>query len=219
MEKGITLKDIVETIIRSRWMLFAFFAIAIIMAYFFYWTTPKAYTADATILPIASGSVGGMAEFLAGTGLGVLANSETKANVILIAMASQTLAENVLKKYDIVDLIINKKKEELKPSDFQKASKNLRTGIVRSFVTKNGSITIRATLSDPDKAAKLVNTYLEELSIFFNQKGINMNFNIIDSARPPLLPSIPDLMKNMMIAIGIAFFFGLVLVGANCGFK
>jgi len=212
-------KDIIETVIRSRLMLLAFFAIAIIMAYFFYWTTPKSYTAEATILPIASGSGGGMAEFLAGTGLGMLANSETKANVILIAMASQTLAENVLKKFDIVDIIVNKPGAELKLVDFEKAAKTMRMNTVKSFVTKNGSITISATLSDPDKAAKLVNVYLEELSVFFNQKSINMNFNIIDSARPPLLPSSPDLMKNLIISLGIAFFFGLMFIGANVGLK
>ena len=213
------MKDIIETVIRSRLMLLAFFAIAIIMAYFFYWTTPKSYTAEATILPIASGSGGGMAEFLAGTGLGMLANSETKANVILIAMASQTLAENVLKKFDIVDIIVNKPGAELKLVDFEKAAKTMRMNTVKSFVTKNGSITISATLSDPDKAAKLVNVYLEELSVFFNQKSINMNFNIIDSARPPLLPSSPDLMKNLIISLGIAFFFGLMFIGANVGLK
>jgi len=218
MEKGISLKDIIETMIKSRWMLFSFFVIAVVMAYFFYWTTPRSYTAEATIFPMA-GSNTGVAEFLAGTGLGMLTYAETKANIILVALNSQTLAENVLNKFDIADLILNKPKSGLKPTDLEMAARVLRSGIIRAGVTRNGSISVSATLSDPDKAAKLVNTYLEELSVFFNQKGINMNFNIIDSARPPLLPSSPDLMKNLIISLGIAFFFGLVFIGANVGLK
>lgn len=218
MEKGISLKDIIETIIKSRRMLFSFFVIAVVMAYFFYWTTPRSYTAEATIFPMA-GSNTGVAEFLAGTGLGMLTYAETKANIILVALNSQTLAENVLNKYEIADLILNKPKSGLKPTDLEMAAKSLRAGIVRSFVTKNGSIAISASMRDPDIAAKLVNTYLEELSVFFNEKGINMNFNIIDSARPPLFPSAPNLNKNLTLSMGIAFFFGLVFVGANVGMK
>ena len=217
MTEGITLEDIIETIIESRRMLFAFFAIAVVMAYFFSWTTPKMYTAEATILPVTSGSGAGLANFLAGTGLGMLTNSETKANVILIAMSSQTLAENVLKKLDNDDLLLKKPKEKLKPNDLEKAANTLRANVVRSFVTKNGSIIISATMRDPVMAAKVVNTYLEELSLFFNQKGISMNFNIIDPAKPPGSPSNTNLMKKLVISLGIAFFFGLMYIGANVG--
>ena len=137
MTEGITLEDIIETIIESRRMLFAFFAIAIVMAYFFYWTSPKMYTAEATILPFTSGGVG-LADYLAGTGLGMLTNSETKANVILVAINSQTLAENVLNKFNIVSFIRNTPKEKLKPNDLEKAAYTLKESIIKSALKELG---------------------------------------------------------------------------------
>ncbi len=212
MSAEITLKDIIETIIKSRRMLAAFFVIAVVLASFFYFTTPKSYTAKATILPIAGGSGGGIADFLAGTGLGMLTHSETKANVLLVALQSQTLAENVLKKHSLAGLILGLPSDQVTSADIKKAAKQLSGGIMGFSVSKNGLIVISATLGDQDKVAELATHYLAELSLFLNRKAINMNFTVIDEAQKPLAPSGPRLMKNMIISLGIAFFFCLMFI-------
>ena len=212
--ESITLEDIIKTIVESRRMLAYFFIIAVVVACFFYLTTPRSYTAEATIFPIA-GSGGSFAEYLAGTGLGMLSQSETKANVILVALNSQTLAESVAGRIDIAGSILNKPQNELAPADIGRAGRKLRAGIMKSFVTKNGSIGISATFRDRHKVADLVNIYLDELSVFLNRNALNMNFAVIDRAQEPLRPSAPNLMKNMIISLGIAFFFGFMYIGAN----
>ena len=213
--ESITLEDIIKTIVESRRMLAYFFIIAVVVAFFFYLTTPRSYTAEATIFPIA-GSGGSFAEYLAGTGLGMLTQSETKANVILVALNSQTLAESVAGRQDIASSILNKPEKELAPADIGRAGRQLR-GIMKFLVTKNGSIGISATFRDRHKVAELVNIYLDELSVFLNRNALNMNFAVIDKAQEPLRPSAPNLMKNMIVSLGIAFFFGLMYIGANVG--
>ena len=215
MTKEISLKEIVEVIIKCRRMLVLFFVVALVIAFFFYFTTPRSYTAQATILPVAGKGGGGIAGFLAGTGLGMLTGSETKANVLLIAMRSQTLAENVLKKFDIAGLLLGKPGEQLSLAERQRAAGILRNGVMSFFVTKNGSIVVSATLRDQDKVAELPNVYLNELSLFLNKNAISMNFMVIDKARRPLSPSAPRLRKNLIIALGIAFFFGLIYPAFN----
>lgn len=215
MGKEITLKEIIETILRARWMLVSFFMIAIVIAYFFYFTTPKSYTARATILPIAGRGGGGIASFLAGTGLGMLAGSETKANVILVALQSQTLAENVLKKHALTGLILGVSPDKVTLADIGKAANQLRRGIMGFSVSKNGLIVISATLGDQDKVAELANHYLAELSVFLNRKAINMNFTVIDEAQKPLTSSGPSLIRNLVISLGIAFFFALIFISFN----
>ncbi|MBU1037391.1 hypothetical protein KKF32_05235 [Patescibacteria group bacterium] len=217
MANEITLKDIIEAIIRSCWMLVSFFLIAIIIAFFFYFTTPKSYTAEATIMPVA-GSDSGIASFLAGTGLGMLSHAETKANVILVALNSHSLAKNVLKKHNLAGLLLDREKEKLSPAEIDKAAHILPQNIMSFFVTKNGTIMIRASFKDQDKVADLANYYVEELSVFLNFKSINMNFIVIDKAQRPLKPSAPSLMKNMIISLGIAFFFGLTFILFNLAY-
>lgn len=215
--ESVSFKDIMETIIRSRWMLASFFVIAIVMTYFFYLTTPKSYTAEATILPIAGGAGGGMADFLTGTGLGMLVNAETKANVILIAFDSQTLAENVLNKLNISDSILNMSKDSISEKSIYLAAIKLKGSIVKPFVTKNGSIKISAAFNDPKIAADIVNTYIDELALFFNKKGINMNFNIIDKAQVPIKASAPLFIDYLVKSILIAFFFSILYISLAIG--
>jgi len=213
--EGINLEDIIKTIIESRRMLTYFFIIAVVLASFFYIITPRSYTAEATIFPIA-GSSGGFADFLAGTGLGMLSQSETKANVILVALNSQTLAESVAGRQDIAGSVLNMPQKELVPADITKAGMQLHK-TMKFSVTKNGSIAISATLRDKSRVADLVNVYLDELSVFLNKNALNMNFAVIDKAEEPLKPSAPNLMKNMVVSLGIAFFFSFMYLGINVG--
>jgi len=217
MNNEITFRDIVETLLKGRRMLVLFFLIAVASAFFFYISTPESFTAQATIWPVA-GEGTKMADFLAGTGLGMLSNAETKANILLVALGSQTVAENALNKFDVTGLILNKPQKELVSTDRERAAKRLRTEIMRFAVTKNGSIVIFATLKDQNKVAGLVNCYLEELALFLNKNAINMNFTIIDKAQKPLLPSAPNLARNLVISLGIALFSGLLYTAISVNY-
>ena len=210
-----SIDNVAKAIIESRYMLVLFFTVSLAISLIFYFTTPKTYTAEATILPIASGATGGIADFLAGTGIGMLANSETKANVIIIALESQSLAENVIKTYDISDIILNKPKNEINSSLTSLAATKLRQSIIRTSITKNGSIKIIAIMSDPSVAANLVNTYVSQLAVFFNEKRISMNFNSIDTAAVPLTPSGPVLMVYLVKPILIALFLSILYLSLN----
>jgi len=202
--EAITLKDIIETIIESRRMLFAFFAIAIVVAFLFYWTTPRTYTAEATIMPISNQS-GGLTSLLSSSGLGMLANPELGGNIIFVALKSRTLAENVLNKFASTELIINKTAKKMTPKDREAAIEKLRNNILKVYPGKNGSIVVEATLRDSEKAAYLVNQYVDELALFLNDKAINMNFTVIDPAQPPLGQSAPKLKTNIVLAFCLAF--------------
>jgi uncharacterized protein involved in exopolysaccharide biosynthesis len=205
-DQDITLKDIIETIIESRQALFTFFAIAIVMAFLFYFITPRSYTAEATIMPTSNQS-GGLTGLLSSSSLGMLVNPELGNNILFVALRSRTLSENVLNKFTNTELIINKTAKDMTPKDREDAVEKLRNKILKVYPGKNGSIVIEATLRDSEKVAGLVNQYVDELASFLNSKAINMNFTIIDPAQPPLQQSAPKL----QIIIALAFCLTIIL--------
>ena len=212
MNKENTPRDMLAVIVMSRKMLVAFFVVAILLAVLLFFITPKAYTATTTILPVAGANTG-MADFLSGTSLAMLANSETKANVILVALESQSLAEEVVTKNKLAGLILGRSGGQISEDYNLKAAALLNSRVMSVFVTRNGAIEISATLANQDKVADLANSYVDELSVFLNKRAINMNYVVIDRAHRPEKASSPDLMLNLFKSLAIAFFFSLFYLG------
>jgi uncharacterized protein involved in exopolysaccharide biosynthesis len=206
MAKEITLKDIVETIVKNYRVLLACFVIVVAGAFLAYQLIPRSYTAAATIVPTSNqAGAGGLSSLLSSSSLGMLANPELSSNIIFVALKSRTLAENVLNKFPSTELIVNKTAREMTPQDREAAVEKLRNNILKVYPGKNGSIVVEATLRDREKAAYLVNQYLSELALFLNDKAISMSFTVIDPAEPPLAQSAPKLTIIIAAAFCLAF--------------
>ena len=214
MEREITIGDIIEVIARNRWALVFLFLIVFVLAFLFYMVAPRSYTAEATILPVASAG-GGIADFMSKTGLGIFTGAGERANVVFVALRSRSLAEKVLNEFGDAGLIINKPNKKLGSKDMEEAVDRLRNKVLNPRVGKNGSIVIGVTLRDQSEVAGVANIYVDKLAQFLNENAISLNFVVIDEAREPLQPSSPELKVVFFISM-IGYFLASLIYLTFC---
>jgi uncharacterized protein involved in exopolysaccharide biosynthesis len=166
-EEEINLLELLRVIVRNLPFIAKITASATLLTIVFTLTMTNVYTAKTTLLPPQKDSGGGAAALLAsmGGGLAGLAGGLTGGGTTDLYMGilkSRSVADAVIKRLDL--------QAELKSKNADDARKKLE-GLVKFQAGKEGLITISADAKDPVKAARLANTFVEELQ----KKSVQLN--------------------------------------------
>ncbi len=130
------------------------------------------YRSTAVIMPVyeSNKATSSFINLAAMTGLGVGRSSEFKK--IMAVLNSRTVKENVIKKLNLVDVLFEKKPENRNPvyAAVDKFKKNLNIVID----AKTDTIEISYYDKNPELAAKVVKTYIEEAQNILRNKALTV---------------------------------------------
>lgn len=172
--EAVGLIDYWRMVVKRKHIIVLFVAVVTIITVVYSLLVTKRYEAQAVIMPISSNSgkmpamfdrMSGFAS-LAGYNIGNL----TALTQFMVLLNSDTLAEEIVKKYDLMNVLLKKKStnsDELGAGDdraaMEDAVDNIKR-IVKFFDNrKMETITISAMMEDPQLAANIVNGYLDAL--------------------------------------------------------
>ena len=183
----INLLDYWKVIKRHRKMIVAIVAAVSVIAVIASLVMTKIYRAEALIVPVSSKGGGGGLSALAGQfgGLAQLAGVSLPggddASKMVSMLKSRTLIENVIVAQDLMPLLFSKawddKKKAWKSDDPQKRpDMEQAVTMMRSIVMvmddkKNKTIKISAEFKNPMVAARIANSYLDELQRFITDNA------------------------------------------------
>lgn len=185
---------------------------------------PKYYRSEAMILALApeTGGLGAAlsASPLAGALTGSLGGLSSPADKILVFLKSRTVAEMVIKRFDLLRVFYADKwdaakgawKDPEKPPLMEDAVKVLGKKVTAFKKSKEGSITITVEWKDPKLAAGIANYYVVALAEFMKDKSVNTTVQIVDSAVPAERKSSPRIALNMAMAGIMSLFVGALAV-------
>jgi len=157
-EHEINLIDILSVLVKRKMMIFCITAVTVLLSVVFVLTAKNVYTATARILPPQKeggsgisallGQSGWLASLAAGAGFG--GSGELYVGIL----KSRSVADDVIKK---LDLSVKLKAKNADIARFKLAKK------VRIQADKSGIIAIMADDTNPQMAADLANSFVEEL--------------------------------------------------------
>lgn len=184
--------------------------------------TPKIYRSETVIISTATESGGLGAALSAIPFAGALAGAsglQTPADKIMVILKSRTVAEAVIKKFDLMKVFFEDQWDRTKgawknPDDPPLMSDSIKklTNEITSFnKSKEGAITITVEWQDPVLAADIANYYINVLSVFLNEKSININIQIVDRAIAAERKSKPKIALNMVLAGIMSLFISIIL--------
>ena len=158
VEEEINLLELLQVIVSRKRMIIKCCAAAVILSVCYALTLQNIYTGTARILPPQQESGGGMAALLSQAGgLGAIAGGiglGGKADLYMGILKSRSVNDAVAKRMELQTLWKKKNLED---------TRNALKGLVKFQAGKDGIITITADYKDPQIAAKLANTFVEEL--------------------------------------------------------
>lgn len=177
IDDEINLLDYFQVLNKRKKVIGCIVTVSTIVAIIYSLLLPKIYQSYAVLLPIGSkgggglsalaGSVGGLAT-LAGIGGGGSAVNRQ----FMALLKSRTLAEKVIKKYELIPVLFDGKKPS-NPS-WEGAAGALLGHMTFTDDIKNGTILISAEFRDPKIAADIVNGYIEGLQEFINDNDFTV---------------------------------------------
>jgi len=184
---------------------------------------PKYYKSQAMILAIApeSGGLGAAlsASPLAGAFPGSFGGLTTPADRLLVFLKSRTIAEMVVKRFDLLRVFNESKWDSVKggwmdpqkPPLMEDSVKYLGSKVTSFKKSREGSIAITVEWKDPKLAADIANYYIVALAETMKNKSINTTVQIVDPAVPAEKKSRPSLRANMMTAGMISLMIGVLI--------
>jgi len=222
-QKDITLLDYGKILWRRKTLLIALFAISVVVTMAISLRLPKYYRSEVVVLAIAP-ETGGLsaalsASPLAGALTGSLGGLSTPADRVLVVLKSRTIAEMVIKRFDLLRVFNEHKwdagksawKNPEKPPLMEDAVKELGKKVTSFRKSKEGSITITVEWKDPKLAAQIANYYIVALAEFMKDKSHITTISIVDPAVPAERKSRPKTGQNMMLAGILSLFFGVLI--------
>jgi uncharacterized protein involved in exopolysaccharide biosynthesis len=204
-------------------MLIALFAASVIVTMAVSLLLPKYYRSEAVILAIApeSGGLGAAlsASPFGGALSGSLAGLSSPSDKILIFLRSRTVAEMVVKRFDLLRVFNENKwdtskeawKTSEKPPLMEDAVRKLEKKVTSFRKSKEGAITITVEWKDPKLAAQIANYYVVALAEFMKDKSVNTTVQIVDPAVPAEKKSSPKIGQNMIMAGILSLFIGVLI--------
>ena len=157
-EEEINLLELLQVIVRRKLLIIKCCAAAIALSVCYALSLPNIYTGTTRILPPQQESGGGIAALLSQAGgLGALAGGiglGGKADLYMGILKSRSVTDAVAQRMGLQIL--------LKKKNLEDTTKAIQ-GMVKFQAGKDGIITITADYKDPQIAAKLANTFVEEL--------------------------------------------------------
>ncbi len=158
-------KGVKKFIITSVFLIFIFTGLFFII--------PDKYVSSSTIMPISNApSLGEFASLasLAGINLG----NESDVNKIIVILKSRTIRKRVIKKLDLIPVLLGSNPEGTPVKIMNDAIKVLGK-IVKIEQDKTlNTITISARTTDPELSRKIVQEYISQLHTIMNEKKLTV---------------------------------------------
>ena len=184
---------------------------------------PKYYKSEAMILAIAPES-GGLVAALSASPLasalpGTFGGLTTPADKMLVFLKSRTVAEMVIKRFDLLRVFNEHKwdpvkgawKNPDKPPLLEEAVKYLGEKVTSFKKSKEGTIAIMVEWKDPKLAADISNYYVVALAGIMKDKSVNTTVQIVDPAIPSEKKSRPLIGMNMILAGMLSLMIGVFI--------
>jgi len=215
--------DFVKIVWRRKIMLIALFAASVIVTMAVSLLLPKYYRSEAVILTIAPESGGLGAALSASPFGGVISGSlgglSSPADKILVFLKSRTVAETVIKRFDLLRVFNESKWDTIKgtwkisekPPLMEEAVRELGKKVASFRKSREGAITITVEWKDPKLAAQIANYYVVALAEFMKDKSVNTTIQIVDPAVPAEKKSSPKIGQNMTMAGILSLFIGVLI--------
>jgi len=206
---------------RRKIMVIAICSVSVLLAMVMGLQSPKYFRSETVIYPVAP-DAGGLAAALSNMPLAALTGAAvfpTPADKIMVVLKSRTIAEQVIRKFDLLKRFNEKKwdasrnawKDPEKPPLMQDAVKMILNGVADFKKSKEGTVTIIIEWKDPVLAAEIANFYVYALTEFLKDKSINTTILVVDRAIPAETKSRPKIRANMMLAGFAGLFVSMFL--------
>lgn len=174
-EDEINLLELLRVIVRRRMMIIKICFAAIVLSVCFSLMLNNIYTATSTFYPPQKeSSLGSFASLLAQAGpLQGLGGFGGSGDVYLALLKSRTVVDAVVKRLDL-------QKREGKTLSLE-AARKVTLAAVKFSSAKDGIITVSANSKDPQKAAQLANTFVDEMirrsiQLYLTKAGTERHF-------------------------------------------
>jgi uncharacterized protein involved in exopolysaccharide biosynthesis len=222
MDDEINLLEYWNVLWRRKTMLIAVFFISVAATMVISLLLPKYYKSETVIMSSATESGGLGAALSAIPFAGALAGAagiQTPADKIMVILKSRTVAEAVIRKFDLMKIFYEDQWDGAKgawknPDDpplLVDTIKKLTSDVTSFSKSKEGAITISVEWKDPELAANIANYYISVLSGFLNEKSININIQVVDRAIVAERKSRPKIALNMALAGVMSMFMGVFI--------
>jgi tyrosine-protein kinase Etk/Wzc len=184
---------------------------------------PKYYKSETMIFCIApeSGGLGAAlsASPLAGALAGSIGGLTTPADKILVFLKSRTMAETVIKRFDLLRIFNENRwdaakggwKEPGKPPFMEEAVNDLSKQVVSFKKNRDSTVIISVEWKNPKLAADIANYYVTALTECLRDKSINVTIQVVDYAVPAERKSRPIVRLNMLLAGIVSLFVGIII--------
>lgn len=168
-EEEINLLELIQVIVRRKSVIIKICTVAVVIAVCYSLTLKNIYTASAKILPPQKESGGGLSGLLSQAGgLAALAGGAGglggSTDLYIGILKSRSVADAVIKRLNL--------QKEFKTKNIDETRKALE-GAVKFKAGKDGIISIDADSKDPQKAAQLANTFVDE----FGRRSVELNLS------------------------------------------
>ena len=207
---------------RRKKMVISICSASVLLAMVISLLMPKYFRSETVLMPVGP-DAGGLAAALSNMPLaGALtgaAGIQTPADKIMIVLKSRTIAEQVVRKFDLLkrfnkhdwDVGRNAWKDPEKPPLMQDAVKKVLDDVAVFKKSKDGAVTITIEWKDPVLAAEIANFYVFALTEFLKDKSINTTIQVVDRAIPAEKKFRPKISLNMALAGFTGLFVSLFL--------
>lgn len=221
-EKEIT--GLTNLLWRRKMPLMGFCLVSIVLTMAVSLSLPKYYRSEAVV--IATGpEAGGLSAMLSASPLasafpGGFGGLSTPADKILAFLKTRTVAEMVIRKFDLMR-VFNEKKWDPAKGDWKNPKKRpymedtvkkLSQSVTSFKKSREGTISIIVEWKDPKLASEIANYYIVALADFMKNKAVNITVQTLDPALVPERKSSPKTVVNMAEAgivslmLGVFFF-------------
>ncbi len=216
-DQEISILDYCDVIKRRKKLIIGVFTASVVLALVASLLMPKYYKSEAVIIA-ASPEMGGLSAALSSIPLaGAVASSltglTTPADKMLVFLKSRTIAEMVIKRFDLMHVFYKDDWDAAKgawkdpedPPRMEEAVKYLMKHVADFKKDKSGAVTINVEWKDPKLASDMANYYVSALNEILKDKAVNTTVQIVDHAVPAEKKSWPKIKLN----IALAGFMGL----------
>jgi tyrosine-protein kinase Etk/Wzc len=183
---------------------------------------PNYYKSETVVLCIGTES-GGLGAALAASPLagaiGSFGGSSGPADKVLVYLKSRTVAEMVIRKFDLMRVFNESKwdaakgtwKNPERPPFMVDVIKKLNKDVASFKKAKEGTITITVEWKDPNLAAEIANYYVVALAEFMKDKSVVSTVQIVDRAITAEKKSWPLIKDNMLTAGILSLMVGVLV--------
>ncbi len=223
-EKDISLLDYWNIVKHRKSLIIGLLTVSVVLTLVVSLLLPKYYKSEAVIMA-ASPEMGGLSAALSSIPLaGAVASSltgglSTPADKMLVFLKSRTIAEMVIKRFDLMHAFYKNEWDAAKgawknpedPPRMEEAVKYLTKKVADFKKDKSGAVTITVEWKDPKLAADIANYYVSALTEVMKDKSVNTTVQIVDHAVPAEKKSWPKVKLNMAIAGILSLLIGMFL--------